>query len=175
MIESNQEEPVIIDSKFKSYPAKYVFQTLMTVAASFIILILLDAIAEAVVIASFGASTFIIFTMPHMSNSSPRRILGGNLAGTLVALAIHLLEIAATGFEIPWSRNTSLALMGSLAIGISMFLMVITNTEHPPASGLALGLTLDGFNLRTAVITLVGVFIVFSVKQVLKRHLIDLV
>mgnify|MGYP000154621861 FL=1 len=166
---------ITLDSKFRQYPLKYVFQTLLTIISVFVILLLIDAISEAVVVASFGASTFIVFTMPNLRASSARYVLGGNTIGLLVALAVHAVDLLTKHTNIQWSDNISFAFMGSLAIGLAMFAMVITDTEHPPAAGLALGLTLDGFSVRTATITILGIIIVFSVKEFLKKYLLDLV
>ena len=166
---------ITLDSKFRQYPLKYVSQTLLTIISVFVILLFIDAISEAVVVASFGASTFIIFAMPNLRASSARYVLGGNAIGLLVAFGVHVLDLQTKHTHIQWSDNISFAFMGSLAIGLTMFAMVITDSEHPPAAGLALGLTLDGFSVRTATITILGIIIVFSVKELLKKHLLDLV
>jgi hypothetical protein len=52
--------------------------------------------------------------------------------------------------------------------------MVITDTEHPPAAGLALGLVLDEYNHRTVAVVLIGVMALFIIKTVLGPVLKDL-
>jgi hypothetical protein len=52
--------------------------------------------------------------------------------------------------------------------------MVITNTEHPPASGIALGLVINEWTFHTIIFILVGVFVLFLVKRFLGSILIDL-
>ncbi len=50
-----------------------------------------------------------------------------------------------------------------------MFLMVITDTEHPPAAGLALGLVLaESWRPEIIIVVLVGIVLVALLKPVLK-------
>lgn len=133
------------------------------------ILFLLDAISEAAVIASFGASSFIVFTVPHKDGSRPRYIIGGNAFGVLAALFLHIFSLT-TGLN----GSKHKIIYGAVAVGLAMFLMVITDTEHPPEAGLALGLTLDGFDIRTAFITLLALILLSVIKRLLNSLSIDL-
>ena len=62
----------------------------------------------------------------------------------------------------------------SLAVGLSMFLMVATDTEHPPASGTALGVTLTGFSPSVAIAILTGTIMLSLAHVFLKRFIKDL-
>ena len=56
-----------------------------------------------------------------------------------------------------------------------MFLMVITDTEHPPAAGLALGLVLaESWRPEIIIVVLVGIVLVALLKRLLKPVLKDL-
>jgi CBS-domain-containing membrane protein len=71
-------------------------------------------------------------------------------------------------------QKTSYIVFGALAVGLAIFVMVITDTEHPPAAGLALGLVLDEYNHMTAVVALVGIVSLSVMKAVLKPVLKNL-
>ena len=47
-----------------------------------------STIEHAVVIASIGATAFIVFTMPRNITAKPRRVIGGHLAGLFRALYV---------------------------------------------------------------------------------------
>jgi CBS-domain-containing membrane protein len=55
-----------------------------------------------------------------------------------------------------------------------MFLMVITNTEHPPSSALALGLVLNGFSVLSAAVAIIGISLISLTQRLLKKYMYDL-
>lgn len=111
----------VLDEKLKLNKSRYIFQTLLMG-----ILFLLDAISEAAVIASFGASSFIVFTVPHKDGSRPRYIIGGNAFGVLAAFLLLVFSLS-TGLN----GSKYEIIYGASAVGLAMFLMVITDTEQP--------------------------------------------
>jgi membrane protein implicated in regulation of membrane protease activity len=62
-----------------------------------------------------------------------------------------------------------------LAVGIAIFLMVITNTEHAPAAGIALGLVINEWDWQTIIFIISAVILFAVIKRLLKAKLIDLV
>jgi len=159
----------ILDEKFRRNKSRYIFQTLLMGLSVMGILFLLDTISEAAVIASFGASSFIVFTIPHKKASRPKYIIGGNAFGVLTAFFLHIFSLI-TGLN----GSKYEIIYGATAVGLAMFLMIMTDTEHPPGAGLAFGLSLDGFDVRTAIITLLALILLSVIKKVLKPLLIDL-
>ncbi len=154
---------------------RHFLQTALAFGAILMILIVLDAVADAAVIASFGASSFIVLAMPHQEVSSSRRVVGESLIGTGVALFADLIQRFAVEVVERLQVVNSVIFFGAFSVGISMLLMVMTNTEHPPAAGLALGLVLDGFDATVALVTLLGLILLTIVKKLLKKRLVDLV
>ena len=67
--------------------------------------------------------------MPKMVTANPRNVIGGHATG---------LIIGSLCFLIPHSTVINAALSCSLAVGLVIFLMVVTDTEHPPAAATAL-------------------------------------
>ena len=65
-------------------------------------------------------------------------------------------------------------LFGGLAVGLAIFVMVITNTEHPPAASIALGLVLNGFEPRVILFILLGIVSLSVIKLALKPILKNL-
>ncbi len=142
--------------------------------AIFLTLTLLDAFEQTVLIAALGATSFIVFTMPRRERARPRYLVGGYVVGTLTGCAFSFLNTAST--------NLSPALLGidqsiafaAIATGIAMFIMVITDTEHPPAAGLALGFVLNEWDLLTVAVVLLGILTICGIKELCKSSLMDL-
>ena len=63
---------------------------------------------------------------------------------------------------------------GAMSVGLAIFVMVITDTEHPPAAGLALGLILNEWSLLTIVVVFVGIISLSVIKFILKPVLKNL-
>ncbi|MEA3225762.1 MAG: HPP family protein, partial [Planctomycetota bacterium] len=120
--------------EFRAYWKNYVFQSLLATLVIFFILLSLSFQEDAVIIASLGATAFIVFAMPNQITARSRNIIGGYIVGFLCGFVCSLVPIAEV-------MNESLghSLLYAVAVGLSIFIMVVIDTEHPPASGVALG------------------------------------
>jgi len=102
------------------------------------ILIAEDAITNGAVVAAIASSVAIVFFVPHSVASKPIRIIGGHISAIVAALCtvgIMMLlpdTVASNQWVIHILQGASLALV--------ILFMTITNTEHAPAAGTALGL-----------------------------------
>lgn len=169
----------LIDRRFRAHPLRYVFQCLLAAIAVMIVLLLVDAVAHTVLVAAVGASAFIAFTMPTLKISGPRYLLGGYVVGIGVGVLLWLLFdilYRHLGVEsLGASRQLGVVLFGGLAVSLSTFLMVITNTEHPPAAGVALGLVVSqNWDLRVLLVILLAVAALSLVKLLLSPVLKNL-
>ena len=68
----------------------------------------------------------------------------------------------------------TLIILGSIAVGVTIFIMVILNTEHPPAVGMALALVIHPWTERTLFFVLGAVLFMEFVKTILKDQLINM-
>lgn len=163
------------DEKFLENKSSYILQCILATISVFWILFVLDIISDGIVIASLGASSFIAFTMPNTQASRLRFLIGGYCVGIFTGTLFNILQYASGYFiYLPKDHNSSIALFGALAIGCAIFLMVITNTEHPPAAALSLSIVLGGLHLRTIIVALIGITVLCVIKKILGRYLINL-
>lgn len=134
-----------VRAEFKRLWKNYLYQSFFATIVLFTVLLLLS-FEHAVVIASIGSTAFIVFTMPRSITAQPGRVIGGHLVG-LVAGSLCAL--------IPQPSMIISVFVYSLAVGISILLMVALDVEHPPASGTALGVAMTGFSpgIMVAVVT----------------------
>ena len=164
----------IFDPKVKINVIKYIIQPLIAMIAVLIPLIFLDVLHETAIIASLGATAFIIFSRPQSKFSQPRKLFGGYCMGILTGIFCwHLCKILS--FTVFFNEKFLLIFLGALAVGLSIFLMVITDTEHAPAAGIALGLVINRWDYLTLVFILSSVSLFFLIKKLLKSKMIDLV
>lgn len=154
-----------IDSNFPPQWKAYIMQSSYAALSVFIITLLLSE--NPVVIASIGATAFIIFALPNNISAEPKRIIGGHFLGFFIGSCfavfpfMHIIIFKAIWF--------------ALSIGFTIFLMVILDFEHPPAAGTALGMTLVGYSLSAAIAIIISVLLLTIIGYISKPYLEDLV
>jgi CBS-domain-containing membrane protein len=132
----------VIDPKLRKGFNNYLLQSLIATGICCIMLISLDVIITGALVASLGASTFIVFVAPDTRSAKPRGLLGGQLIGTGTGLLCWFLLDLGT-FSGIGSHRIEVAIFGSIAVGLAIFLMVTIDMEHPPAAGTALSLVMS--------------------------------
>jgi len=169
----------ILDRRFHKHVARYLAQCALATLAVAVILLILGEIQQAVIAASLGASSFIAFTMPHTNASRPRYLVGGYVCGIASGVAMQGLGefLGWTVGTPPWEQWPvhGAVLFGAGAVGLAIFLMVITDTEHPPAGGLALGVVLAEWDPVALVVPIVGIVALSLARLALKPVLINLI
>ncbi len=154
-----------IVKEFRLFWKNYIFQSFLATLTIFIVLLFLSA-ERMVIIASIGATAFIVFAMPEQITAKPRNVIGGHLVGVICGSLCSL---------IPHPSSLHSAIIYSFAVGLSIFIMVAIDTEHPPASGTALGVVVSGFSLNIAIAVLVSAIILSLAHHLLKPFLKDLI
>jgi len=163
----------VFDRRVKQNLGRYLGQCGLATLSILAIMLSLDIFLHTAIITSLGATTFIVFAMPKSYPAQPRSLIGGYLVGTLAGVLCSLLA----GLT-PWmhtNQTVPLVIVGSIAVGLAIFLMVITDTEHPPAAGMALGLVLNPWDYRTLAFILGSIVLLTLVKRLFGDTLIDLV
>ncbi|MFA6344525.1 MAG: HPP family protein [Syntrophales bacterium] len=153
-----------IDGEFRRYWKHYVLQSLLATLSVFAVLYFLS-LQHAVIIASIGASAFIVFAMPDYVTAQARNVIGGQVVGLFCGFLFSL---------IPHPVMFSSILIYSLAVGASIFVMVVTDTEHPPAAGTALGVAMTGISLHVLIAVVLSVGLLSLIRWLFKPYLRDL-
>lgn len=154
----------ITDENLRRHGKNYILQPLLGAAVIMLLLLLSDFILSETIIASFGATVFIVTTMPLSKTAKPRYLVGGYVcgiaAGLLCSFAAGLLPIVP------------IAVFAGFAVGLTIFLTVMLNVEHPPAAALAL--VLSSKPITAAAIAFAGILIVCLALRFTKRWMTNL-
>ena len=108
-----------------------------------IILLFPNILFHTAILGALGASAFIVFTMPETRSARPRFLIGGYVVGIAVGCFCHMLSRSPWLLPLFLYPERARIVLGALSVGLAIFFMVITDTEHPPAAGVALGLVLN--------------------------------
>lgn len=155
----------ILDPKFGPHWLSYIFQSLLATLAIFVVLVTLRQ-QNLLVAASLAATAFTVFVIPNSMAASSRNVIGGHVVGLIFGSLFALF---------PQNSDLAMNLMHALAVGSSILVMAVTNTEHPPAAGTALGVVIAGFSTRVVLGVVLGVAILAILHRLLRPVLIDLI
>jgi len=165
----------LFDRKFRKNVHRYVFQCALATLTILAVLFFLDVLSETAIIAALGASAFVVFAIPNSYSSDSRRLIGGYLVGISVGIICYNISIIFPTSDFFTNTEMSLIVFGAIAVGVAIFIMAITNTEHPPAAGIALGLVINKWDLITIIFILCAITWLTSIRKILKPHLLDLI
>ncbi len=152
-----------VDAKFVHRPRIYIAQSLLAGLALIGILIAEDAITNGAVVAAIASSVAIVFFVPHSVASKPFRLIGGHISAIIAAfctVGIMMLlpdAVATNQLVIHTLQGASLALV--------ILFMTVTNTEHAPAAGTALGLATSV--PLNSVIFIISAAVIISIVRIL--------
>lgn len=167
-------EPRIIDRKFSRNKLRYAFQCGLAGLSMLVVLLFLNVLEHTAILASLGSTAFVVFTVPRSYLSRPRPVIGGYLVAIAAGWPCHELQVWQP-LGILAGGETSLIVFGALAVATAIFLMALTNTEHAPAAGVALGLVLNPWDAATLAFVF-GAALFFSLTRwLLKDRLMDLI
>ncbi|KAL0080168.1 HPP family protein, partial [Phycomyces blakesleeanus] len=88
-------------------------------------------------IGSFGASSVLLYGAIEAPLSQPRNVVGGHLIGSLVGVILCTLLQRLPNFDSVDQQEAVRWVAGATAVALTVVLMQITKTMHPPAGATA--------------------------------------
>ena len=160
--------------RFRSKAPNYLLQCGLATVSLFVILLIQDAVLRAAIVVAVASTAFTIFVVPHSIASSPRRVIGGHAmavaTGSIFSALLLVPELATASEESRYLRDV----MAALSVGSGMFLMVVTNTEHPPAAGTAFGLVIHNWSWSSIGFILISALLLSLIRLTLRSRLVNL-
>ncbi|UJF23505.1 HPP family protein [Shewanella sp. OMA3-2] len=92
----------------------------------------IDILQSMFLVGSFGASAVLIYGAPQADFSQPRNLLGGHIISAFIGVSLQQY------------LSLDIALLGSLAVSLSIVAMHFTRTLHPPGGATALIAVMGG-------------------------------
>ena len=164
----------IIDESFIRTPKSYIIQSLLAVVIVTIILYFVEILTHAAIVAALGASTFIVFAMPRSVIAQPRRLVGGHIIGLICGSICYFAFLTGPLGKLCTNWGFIAWFACALSVGLSIFLMTITDTEHPPAASTALGIVAHGWSYPIVIFVLLSAIGLAIGRRLLRSRLKDL-
>ncbi len=143
--------------------------------AMLVILSFVEILTRTAIVAALGASTFIVFAMPNSGTAGPRRLIGGHIVGIICGLACYYLFNGGLLKDLSESYDIIIWFSYALSVVLSLFIMTITNTEHPPAASTALGIAAFGVSWQIVVFIIAFAVFLSLARRLLSPWLKDLI
>lgn len=169
----------IFDPKFKWARGRYLAQVSIATVALFIVLwveqrLAGEVAAQAVLVAAIASTAFVLFIMPHSDTARARHALGGHVVALAVGGAFSSFGDTELGRVSVGDSAALFAAFAAAGVGLSMFLMAATNTEHPPAAGTALGVLGTAITPQLVLFVLSSILMLMIIHAVFRKRLINL-
>jgi len=137
----NEEvSPYLLDPKFRHRYKQYFLQTFLAFVAIAIILLFVKSLSSAAIAAGLGSSVVGIFINPNGATARLRAMVGGHTMALLSGSVFSFILFAGSIETFTVDHSQFNALIMALSVGLLFLVMAITDTDHPPAGGIAIGM-----------------------------------
>ena len=162
------------DPGFAKLPWVFVFQAALATLVMLAILTFVHSLSSAAIAAGLASSVVGIFVGPSNRTAQVRSVVGGHgvalVLGSIFSFILFFGPVETYLIDVDYLRNFSYA----FAVGMAMLLMAITNTEHPPAAGTALGMASREFDILIFLSIIGAVALLAVMKLAIRPYLRDL-
>ena len=166
----------VFDDKFLLNPLRYIFQIGICIPIFIMLLLLGDVVLRAPIVIAVASSAFTIFVMPKSTVSNVRRVIGGHTIAIITG-GLFMMVLTFVGLNGLYESYTLFRdILVAVLVVLTIFIMVITDTEHPPAAGTILGICLQNeWSWFSVLFILMSMVIMLFIKSILSTRLINLV
>ena len=162
------------DPGFAGAPSRFVLQAGVAALVMLAILEFVHSLSYAAIAAGLASSVVGIFVNPSNRTARVRAVVGGHgvalALGSVFSVILFLAPAEIFLIDHVHLRNVAYA----LAVGLAMLLMAITNTEHPPAAGTALGMASREFDILIFFSIIGAILMLGVIKLAIRPYLRDL-
>lgn len=169
----------LLDNKIKQNLKRYTIQVSLATVALFCTFVAEQVLvggqeARAIIVAAIASTAFILFISPFSTAARPRSVIGSHLIAVVVSTPLALIAESTFGLSVSTAVPYVFGLYAAVGVGLTMFLMASTNTEHPPAAGTALAVVAHGFDWDLVLFMAIAVAILVVIQRAFRHRFINL-
>ena len=147
----------------------------LATVAMLIILIFVDSLSNAALAAGLASSVVTLFIHPSSRIASIGSLCGGHILALMTGSGFALLSAVGPVQEIMLDTPLLSDLGLALGVAILIFVMALTDTEHPPAAGTVLAMATRPWDMGIAGIIVAAVLLLAVVRRLIGHRLHDLI
>ena len=152
----------------------HLIQCLLAAIVITLIILVGETFSNNVVNAAIGSSVALVFLYPSNPQNKFRSLVLGNVVAILSFIVLNFLfslfnqDLAITIF------NKDFHFFVGVTFFLCIFIMSITNTEHIPAAGTSIGLSIHTLDYALIIFIFFSVTILYVIKVVIDKYGINL-
>jgi len=166
--------PYLLDPKFRHSYKQYFFQAALATVAMAVILLFVDSLSSAAIAAGLGSSIIGIFINPTGATARLRAVVGGHLMALILGSVFSFILFSGSIEAFTADQSQFHAIMMAVSVGLLILVMAVTDTEHPPAAGIVIGMASRDWTPEVFMAILGALVLITAIKLALKRQLKDL-
>ncbi|MCH8893817.1 MAG: HPP family protein [Chloroflexi bacterium] len=170
----NEGSPYLLDPKFRRHYRRYIYQALLATGAMACILLFVDSLSTAAIAAGLGSSVVGIFINPSGTTARLRAMVGGHTMALLLGSGFSLILFTGSIETFIATHGQFLDLAMAFSVGLLILVMAVTDTEHPPAAGIVIGMSSREWTPEVFGAILGALMLLAVIKLVLRQQLRDL-
>ena len=87
---------------------------------------------HAAIVVAIASTVFTVFIIPNSVAATPRKVIGGHVVAVIVGSVLYAILNIPPMDAVANDSGYIIDAIAALSVGLSIFLMVVTDTEHPP-------------------------------------------
>ena len=111
-----------------------------------LILLAQDLLTNAAIFAALASTAFVLFLMPNSITATPRHAIGGHVVSASIGVLFSLIIAGTEGAGHEVAHSFGSGVLAAASVGAAMLAMALSDTEHAPAAGSALGFAITDFD-----------------------------
>ena len=164
----------MVDPRLRGQRRVYLYQALIATAVLVVVIWVEDLLSNTAIFAAIASTAFVLFVTPRSLTASPRHVIGGHAMCVVSGLVMSAIIHSSLGDDIIGGSSFLFATAAALAVGLGIILMGLTETEHPPAAGTALGMALVEIDWELILVLLSSVALMSLVRRLVLPRLRNL-
>jgi len=169
---------MIINPNFKENRKIYLFKCFVALFATALVLTSFQFAVKDVILGVVGASSlassiFIAFALPEAAAAHPKRMVGSYVCAAIIGIVFYYLATYLIVLQDVLSFSATYEAIGALAVTLTMLLMIMLSLEHPPATGLALGLVIEPWRWSTLLVIMLAIVCIAIIKFLVQPWLLS--
>lgn len=157
--------------KLKFSITKYHFiQSIIAGLAITLIILIGESFSNNVINAAIGSSVALVFLHPKNKQNNFKSLIGGNFIAILSFIFLYFIFSVFSQELFITINDKDFHIFSGISLTLCLLLMSISDTEHIPAAGTSIGLSVNKFDPTLIVFIFISIFILYLLRVIAHKY-----